>query len=207
MARQPGALPGMRHLNGHLLCAIDVETTGLIAGHHDIWQIAILPLDAAIKPLKTVLPFYMNIKIKFPERIDPKAIKISKVEFARKQQHAIESFTCADLFDTWFDKLRLPMYKKIVPLAHNWVFDREFIIEWLGRASFELAFYPVYRDTMSIAAFDSDLQDFRSDPIVFKKQNLSFVSYQLGVQNEKPHDALQDAITTAECYRRLLLRF
>lgn len=196
----------MIHLNGNLLCAVDVETTGLVPGFHDIWQVAILPLDSFIKPLNTVIPFYMNIKIKFPEHIDPKAVKLPRQEFARRQQCSIEPFSCADLLDEWFDRLQLPIYKKIVPLAQNWPFDRSFLIEWLGISSFEHIFYPVYRDTMVAAAFDSDLCDFRSEKILFTQYNLAFLCTRLGVQNLKSHDALQDAIATAECYRRMLLR-
>lgn len=196
----------MMHLNGNLLCAVDVETTGLIPGHHDIWQVAILPLDSFIKPLTTVLPFYMNMKIRCPEHIEPKAIKLPREDFARSQQCAIEPFSCADLLDEWFNRLRLPIHKKIIPLAQNWPFDRSFLIEWLGILSFEHIFNPVFRDTMVAAAFDSDLSDFKSEPILFTQHNLPFISTRLGVKNLKPHDALQDAITTAECYRRMLLR-
>lgn len=196
----------MIHFNGNLLCAVDVETTGLIPGHHDIWQVAILPLDSFIKPLKSVIPFYMDIKIKSPENIDSKAVKLPRQEFALRQQYAIESFSCADLLDEWFDRLKLPFNKRIIPLAQNWPFDRSFLIEWLGISSFEHIFHPVYRDTMVATAFDSDLSDFRAEKILFTQHNLSFISTRLGVQNQKPHDALQDAVTTAECYRRLLLR-
>lgn len=194
------------HLNGNLMCAVDVETTGLISGYHDIWQVAILPLDSFVKPLKSILPFYMDIKVKFPEHIDPKAVKLPRQEFARHQQYAIEPFSCADLLDEWFDRLQLPIYKRIVPLAQNWPFDRSFLIEWLGISSFEHIFNPVYRDTMVAAAFDSDLSDFRSEKILFTQYNLPFLCTRLGIKNLKPHDALQDAIATAECYRRMLLR-
>ena len=195
----------MMHLNGHLLCAIDVETTGLKPGFHDIWQVAILPLDSNIKPLKSVLPFYMDIKASNPDRIDSKAIKLPRAEFARRQQSAIESFSCADLLDEWFDRLKLPLYKRIIPLAQNWPFDRSFLIAWLGILSFEHLFFPVYRDTMAAAAFISDLTDFKSEKILFTQHNLAFLCARLGVQNAKAHDALQDAIATAECYRRMLL--
>ena len=47
---------GMIHLNGNILCAVDVETTGLEVGFHEIWQIAVLPLDSNIKPNKDILP-------------------------------------------------------------------------------------------------------------------------------------------------------
>ncbi len=196
----------MQHLNGHILCAIDTETTGIRPSFHDIWQVAVLPLDANIKPLKGVLPFCMDLKVKYPERVDRAAIKLPIEEFVRRQQHAVEPFTCADLFDEWFDRLELPMYKKIVPLAQNWPFDREFLKEWIGQESFEQAFYPVYRDTMVTAAFDSDLCDFRSEKVLFSKQSLSYICQKLDVTNDKAHDALQDCIATAECYRRMILR-
>ncbi len=196
----------MQHLNGHLLCAVDVETTGLRPGYHDIWQIAILPLDATIKPLKGIHPFCMDIKLKYPERLDTKAVLLPMSEFVRRQTHAVEAFTCADLFDEWFDRLGLPLHKRIVPLAQNWPFDREFLKEWIGMESFNQAFFPVYRDTMAAAAFDSDLCDFRSEKVLYSNYNLSFLCSKLDVQNAKAHDALQDCIATAECYRRMLLR-
>src|SRR4030042_166775 len=139
-------LPGLQHLNGNLLCAVDCETTGLIPGKHDIWQICVLPLDADIKPLKTIMPFYVELRVKRPENIDHKAIKIAKVNWLEKQTRALEPFMAADLFDEWFEKLGLPLGKKIVPLGQNWPFDREFILEWLGHETFHQLFFPHYRD-------------------------------------------------------------
>ena len=56
----------MKHWNGHQLCAIDTETTGLEAGYHEIVEIAIIPLDSEIKPRTDVLPFNIFIKPDFP---------------------------------------------------------------------------------------------------------------------------------------------
>jgi len=197
----------MRHINGNQLCAIDVETTGTIPGFHEIWQIAILPLDSRIKPAQDTLPFYLDLKIIYPERIDPKAIKLPKGEFARKQQRAIEPFTAADLLDDWFDRLKLPIYKRICPLAQNWPFDRSFLMAWLGTESYEHLFSPLYRDTMVNAIFHSDLCDFRSDKIKFVQYNLQYLCQKVDVVNQKQHDALQDCIATAEVYRRLLVTY
>lgn len=190
--------------HGHLMCAVDTETTGLDPNKNEIWQIAILPLNSLIKPHPEFIPFYADMKINKPENIDKNAIKMNRLEFAQRQQRATDPFTCADMFDTWFDSFNLPLYKKIVPLAQNWPFDRSFIIKWLGLASFEYSFHPVYRDTMAVSAFIRDQQEFRSEKITFPQNNLTFLCARLGIKNEKPHDALQDAITTAEVYRRLL---
>lgn len=196
---------GMRHLNGNLLVAVDVETTGLQPGHHEIYQIAILPLDSNIKPCKGTIPFYLDLLITRPENIDKKAIKMNKTVFAQRQQRAIDPFTAADMLDTWFDQLKLPIYKRLCPLAQNWPFDRSFLIEWLGIASYEHLFSPLYRDTMVNTIFHSDLSDFRGDKIKFVQHNLQYLCQKLDIKNEKPHDSLQDAIATAEVYRRLIL--
>jgi len=197
----------MIHLNGNQLCAIDVETTGLRPGFHEIHQIAILPLDSRIKPSKGIIPFVTDIKVEYPERIEPKAIKMPRAEFARRQQRAIDQFTAADLLDDWFERLKLAFYKRISPLAQNWPFDRSHVMAWLGDDSFEYIFSPLYRDTMPAAMFHSDLADFRSEKITFVQYNLQYLCQKVNVVNEKAHDALQDCVATAEVYRRLLLAY
>ena len=199
------ATRGMLHLNGNLLCAVDVETTGLEPGFHEVWQVGILALDSNIKPAKNILPFYVNLKISYPERIEPKAIR-NRTAFALLQQRALDPFSAADLLDSWFERLQLPIYKKICPLAQNFPFDRSHLIEWLGIKNYEYLFSPWYRDTMTTAIFDSDLCNFRGEKIMFTEYGLAFLCNKLKVHNEKPHDALQDCVATAECYRRMLLR-
>jgi hypothetical protein len=68
--------PGLVHLNGHLLAAIDLETTGTRPGYHEIIQIACVPLDSDIKPLAGATPFYTVVWLysarggpsRFPEK-------------------------------------------------------------------------------------------------------------------------------------------
>ncbi len=192
------------HLNGNILCVIDVETTGLDPKKNDIWQVCILPLEATYKPTKEVLPFYMDMKAWRPENIQKGAIKLNRIEFAQKQQRALDPWTCADMFDEWFQKLNLPIYKKIIPLAQNWPFDREFLKEWLGQESFEQFFSPLYRDLMNSCIFLMDSYDFRGKKLEFTQYNLSYICNRLNVSNLKAHDALQDCLATAECYRKLL---
>lgn len=195
----------MQHLNGNIICAVDVETTGFKVGYHDIWQIAVLPLDADMVPNKSLMPFYMDMALRFPDHVDPKAVKLTKVDFARRMQRAHNCWDVADLFDEWFQRLELPTYKKICPLAQNWPFDKSFIKEWLGDETFEQLFSPHYRDTMTAALFENDVAGFRHEKVPYSKVNLAYLGSTLKVKNEKHHDALQDCITTAEIYRRQLL--
>jgi DNA polymerase III epsilon subunit-like protein len=57
----------LAHLNGHLMVAFDVETTGDEAGHHEMIQLAVVPLDSDFKPHQGLRPFYHNIAPEFPE--------------------------------------------------------------------------------------------------------------------------------------------
>jgi len=197
----------MRHLNGHILCAVDTETTGLIAGYHDLWQIAIVPLDNFCRLRKDIMPFYMNMRIKRPENVDKKAIKIANNDFYRMQEMAIDPWMAADLLDEWFQKLKLPFLKRIAPLAHNWPFDRNFIIDWLGDETFEQLFWGHYRDTMAATLFMNDRASFKAEPIEHPKLGLNAIAGRMGIMNQKAHDALQDCIVTAAVYRRLLTEF
>lgn len=209
MARPEGRSPhsSLVHLNGNLLCAIDVETTGETVGHHEIWQIAILPLDANIKPLTTIMPFYLELKLRRPENIDHKAIKVGRLDFARFQLRAIDSMKAVDLFEDWFERLELPLGRKIVPLAQNWVFDRGFVEEWMGPAHFQRYVHFHYRDTMSTALFMNDRADAFNEKVPFPKVGMEYLCNIFRVKNAKAHDALQDCVATAEVYRRMLTMY
>lgn len=186
------------------MCAVDVETTGLKVGFHEVWQICVLPLTTLYKPDTSIIPFYQEIRINYPERIAKRALSISKITFAEKQKRALDPFTCSDLFEEWFQKLKMPLNGKICPIACNWPFDRSFLIELLGWESFNDFFHPHYRDVMGAGIVFMDQKEFRGEPVPFRRFNLQELCYQTGVTNLKAHDALQDCIATAEIYRRIL---
>ena len=192
------------HLHGNVLAAVDVETTGLDPENHEIWQIAILPLDSNITPSKTQDPFYMDLKITDFSKREKNALSVSPIDFAERQLKALDPYTVADLLEEWYIRLNLPVGRRLVPLAHNWPFDRHFIIKWIGTLSFEFIFHPHYRDSMAAAMFIKDRCDWKSEPQPFKRASLSQLCMDFGVNNLRPHDALQDCMATAEVYRRLL---
>ena len=55
-------LPTANHWNGHRMCAIDLETTGLNPRRHEIVQIAVIPVTHDLVIDKTVMPFVAIIK-------------------------------------------------------------------------------------------------------------------------------------------------
>jgi DNA polymerase III epsilon subunit-like protein len=197
----------MRHLNGNLLCVLDCETTGLKAGYHDLIQIAIIPLDNQLNVNQERLPFITNLKPKRPENADPGAFRVNKLSLADCILKGLDPYSAADLFDAWFEKLKLMPGKKICALAHNLPFDRSFILDWLGHESYHQYFDHHYRDTCVVANYLNDRADLMSEKFPFPKINLSYVAAQLQIVNPDAHTAVGDAMTTALCYKAMLQRF
>lgn len=211
----------MRHLNGNLLACLDVETTGFKPGYNDIIEIACVVLGADLKPAQNILPFVMELQPKRLENIELEALRIQgkgldnivreKMCEDRKRVVRIATTGCdadlaADMFGEWWDQLKLAPFKKLMPIACNWAFDRMFIMDWLGIEGFNYYFHPQYRDVMCMALYDNDVADWRHEPFEYPKCNLQYLCSQLGVQRNRAHTALDDVVATIECYRRLVQR-
>lgn len=194
------------HLNGNLLCAIDVETTGLDEDKHEIWEIAILPLDMHYKPSRVFNFFHMIIRPEYPDRISDDIPKGSKDKINKAILNGIETYTAIERFEEWFQKLGLPENKKIVPLGHNFsAFDSRFIRKWLGGpANYEQFFRSDVRDSLNFALAMNDLAFWRGEQIPYPKYTLSYLCALLHVENPSPHEAMSDCLATAGVYRRLL---
>ena len=212
----------MKHHNDNMLCAIDIETSGLIAGHHEILQIAAIPLGDDYEWNKHLNFFDKYIRPNFPERIDSEAIKalkredtsldyekaiISKEKIARICNEGVSQDRSIDMFLDWFERLHLKPKKRLIPVGHNLHFDMAMIRHWLGEASFNLIFDPRWRDTMIVALFWNDVDGFHGDRCKFKDAKLSTLCNVLGVENNMAHNAFDDAMATARCYGRMVKQF
>lgn len=201
----------MLHLNGNLLAAVDVETTGFIAGFHDLIQVCVLPLNAKLEPLKTTTPFYLNLTPKRPENIDRHAMRINRLDAAKLIQNSIDPDVAADMFDEWFERLNLGLagskHKKLMPLWSNGGFDKSFLLDWLGKEHYNHYFHFHERDTQALALSMNDRFDFHVEQIPFPKVGLNYLASCFGIENENAHDALSDCITTAKVYKAMLTMF
>lgn len=198
---------GMKHLNGDLMCAIDCETTGLVAGHNDLIQVAILPLDGFLEPLKSMMPFEVLLQLKRPQNVAEDAMRVNGISLLDLATNGMDPWQAADLLVAWFEKLQLAPGKQIVPLAQNWRFDSAFLLDWLGRETFDLLFSRRHRDTMVAAAFLNDRADFQNVPCPFPHLQLSYLAKHLNVEQLKAHAALDDALTTAKVYAAMMRMF
>lgn len=200
----------MQHLNGHMLCAIDTETTGTDPFRHEIIQICIIPLDSNIQPIKEYAPFFIEMKPDYPENIDPEAMTVNRMDMAKIALRGHDHDKAIDLLDAWVEKLDLPYAKfggkrkRLIPLGQNYTFDRTFIMKWLGTLHYDLIFDAHYRDPMIVAGFLNDRASFAAETVPFSKSNLAWLASKLNVPHERTHDALQDCLVTAEVYRKML---
>lgn len=192
------------HLNGHILAAVDVETTGREPGYHEIIQIGIQPLDSYCNPMEDVSPFYHTIKPEHIERADPRATKVHNLDLEHLKIHSPDKWQVADYLDSWWSNLDLPLRKTLAPVAHNWQFEAGFLKAWLGVESFDQFFYWAARDTMLISVYLNDLAYLRGKLIPFQNVGLTSLCNKIGITNENPHDALADARAEAKVYKYLV---
>lgn len=201
----PKIYSGMPHLNGHLLTVVDFETSGAVAGYHEPLQLAAVPLDSNLEPMKGVRPFYTNMKPKFPERCDPAAMRVHKLDIDQLMAHALEADRVADMFREWFESLELPFSKVLVPVAHNYPFESSFFKAWLGQVDAESIFSAHYRDTMTIALGKNDAAWFRGEACPFNGSvSLTNLCQTFAITNERPHDALHDCLAEAKLLKCLV---
>ena len=198
--------PGLISLNGNLLCAIDVETTGVERGVHDIIEIAILPLDNHYNPSREVRPFHLTMKPRRPENINLDALSVNRAKLADIMTNSLDCDKVADLLVEWFERLNLGMNKRISPLAHNWPFDRDMILEWIGPKTFELIFDGRYRDTMSLALSMNDLAEEIGELCPYPRVTLSVLAGRFHIEKSDSHNALPDCRITAEVYAAMMKR-
>jgi DNA polymerase III epsilon subunit-like protein len=193
------------HLNGNLLAAIDLETTGLKAGYHEPIQIAVVPLNSDLRPLEGVRPFYTTIRPNYPERQEKSVGYVHGLKMEDLILHSPDAGKVADLLVEWWEKLDLPVGKTLVPLAHNWAFECKFLQAWLGLDLSSMLFHGHARDAMLFALSMNDKAAFLGLPPPFPKVGLASICKRFNVVNPSPHDALCDAIAEAECYRAMLM--
>lgn len=197
----------MQTLNGCLMCSIDTETTGTDPLIHDIIQIAVLPLDSYLKPSTEFRPFITDIAPMRPENASDEAMRVNKTKMIQAIQRGMDAGVAADRFVEWFEDLNLGYNKRIIPLGHNWPFDKSFITQWLGPLTYDLIFDARVRDTQVAAAFLNDLDGWRGRDHTYQKISLSYLCTQLKITREDAHSAVDDARVTAEIYRRMLQQF
>lgn len=194
----------MPTLNGNLLVAVDIETTGSQAGWHEIIQIGMVPLDHNLDPCTEIRPFYTNIAPLYPERADPESTRVHGLDLNELMIHAPARDRVEEDFVRWVEKVELAFDRRLVMLAHNCPFETKFISAWLGQKTYDTFFNHQSRDTMSVAIGINDMAFQRGRKPPFERVSLSWLCNHFAIVNDRPHDALADALVTAPLYKKLL---
>lgn len=192
------------HSNGHLPCVLDTETTGLNFRKNEIFQIAVIPVNEHFDVEQTLTPFVLDLKPNRVADIDKGALEVAQSELGDIMLRGMDQFKAADLFCEWVERLNLAHNKRLMPIACNWPFDRDFIREWLGFENFNTIFDSRYRDLISVTHFLNDRAWFSQNmPYPYPKQTLQYICNVLNVRRDK-HGAMEDAVSTIQCYKKLV---
>lgn len=162
----------MKHLNSNILCAVAVKTTGSDATKHEILEIAVIPVNAVCKVSKDHIPFNLMFK---PERPQDAEYSINNDFMLDCCTRGMDPYEAAELFEIWFERLKLKGRKQIMVLSHNWASKREFLKAWLMPTAFNRIFNIDYRDIMPIGLYYNDLDDARNELCRFPKVKLSYM--------------------------------
>lgn len=192
------------NLNGDMLAAVDVETSGRLAGWHEIIQIGVLPLNSEIEPSTVHRPFYIHICPKYPERVEVGAMKVNGLDIDWLVAHGLDTDLAADRFAEWVEALDLPFGKRLCPLAHNWAFERGFLINWLGLELHDSIWHPHSRDSQRAATLLNDAAAYHGKKIPFGSVSQKSLCKKFGITNANEHDALADSLACAKLYRAII---
>lgn len=135
--------------NKWLLAHVDVETTGLIPGYHEMIDIGIVVTDLSGNIIDSL---YFRIQARHPERLEPGAYKVNLYNYKKWEEAGALSTREAVRRIIAFIK-RVRGNKRIMMIAHNAHFDSAFI-DHLFRGedkSWEDIFYYYVLDIPSMA--------------------------------------------------------
>ena len=201
---------------GNIICAIDTETTGLDADINEITEICIIPLDNSLNIYKgddingsPMKPFHIFMRPYNVDNIDDVALRVQKKTLREVMVNGVDPQVAADCFDTWFQKLPMDhgRGKRIVPLGHNYQFDKGFITKWLTATTYNDCFHYHYKDSMIAAGYINDRADFRLEPRPFDRLKLQDIVTKFCLGKRPQHTALDDAYQTALIYKRICEMF
>lgn len=187
--------------NKNRLCAVDIRTSGPYCDQYDILQLCIYPLNSKYQLAKNIVPFNVSL---LPLKKTKRHPSYSSNDMF-KSEFGILPSVASDLLERWCrEKLGLSEKKKIIPLAHDWAFQRPFFQDWLGNETFAYLFSKEYRDLLSIILLANDWAEVNVDQVPFPKVHLTYAARQLDIPIVRTDDSIMRCKVIAQMYHHIL---
>ncbi len=105
----------------NILCAVDIETTGLDPFRDEILQLAIVPLSTIDFQIPAIQALNIRIKALIPERMSPEAREITSLD----QYEGLNVLDARKALKSWISENNI---EKVIPVGHNYTkFDGPFL--------------------------------------------------------------------------------
>lgn len=185
-----------------IICAVDTETNSVNLLTVEAVQVCLYPLDDNFNKHPEIPPlsFYINPG---KQALDDghEALAFNKIGRDYLEEFGMLPQDVYGFIKGWMHSFRV---KQLIPLAHNWVFDRIVMARLLGNKNCEDVFFRRAKDSHSLAVAINDLYKINSLPIPFKSTRLGDLAKHFGMDNTGAHEALKDCEMCAFVYKKLL---
>lgn len=182
------------------LVSIDVETTGLTAGYHEIIEIAMIKLWDDGTPTNDL--FHSFIKPHYPERMSEDSFDVHHIDLDTLK-NCPTSHDIIPEIELWIKSVS-PDTKQITPLGQNYMFDQGFIQNMIGRIYYNKYFSRDYEDTKITSTYINRIYRQSNKPKPFPSTSLGDLCMRFNIPHPKKHSAIEDARVTALVYNKLI---
>ena len=189
--------------------AIDVETTGLVGGVQEIVEMAFIPLTEDLRPHPDFMPFISGVRPERWDKIQPAALKVNGFTIPELEAFPSRMEVIRKLNSWYQDTVWSQGYTNAQPLAHNWAFERSFLVPFFAdldpTSDDPLKPYLHYhaRCSMHSAIYYHDTCVARGIGCPFSGFSLNAVCQGLRIERSGNHRAYGDGLDAAAVYRKL----
>lgn len=185
-----------------IVCAIDTETTSVDMLKAEAVEIAIVPLNKQYEPEVQIPPLELLINPGV-QALDEgaEALAFNKIGRDHILKDGLPKKDVLGFIKGWMYSYGITT---IIPLGHNWSYDRVVINRLLTTPEAEKIFFRRSKDSHTLAVSVNDRYAFHGLPEPFKSTRLGDLAKQFGVSPEGAHRAKHDCIMCAKVYQELM---
>ena len=185
-----------------VVCALDTETQEVDLLKAEAVELAIVPLlnNYDPDPKRSPLELLINPGLQALDE-GSEALAFNKIGRDHLLKDGLPKEEVRGYLKGWMVSNNIDV---IVPLAHNWVFDRIVMCRLIGTKATEELIFRRAKDSHSLAVSINDRYVFHGQKAPFTQTRLSFLAEFFGIDPEGAHRAKFDCLMTAKIYQELM---